>query len=157
MGAHFLQIVAGAEPPARAGQDDDTNRFVAGSRVELSLKRGDHVRGQRIEAVAAVERERQHAVVRRSHDQRIGGGGFGRRCQRIVLIRVRERRWRIACRKTVGECLIQRRFANALFFAMRVVMIGSRIHHQSVARREPTLGSRLQAPGFGPPNRGVRS
>ena len=62
MRAKLLQIVPGAKALAAPGDDDDADRGVRRDPVELRLHRGDHRLRKRVEAIAAIERQRRDAV-----------------------------------------------------------------------------------------------
>ena len=62
IGAHFLEVVAGAEGLAGAGDDDDAHGFAGGDVVQFGLQCGQHVFRQRIELARAVQGQRGQAV-----------------------------------------------------------------------------------------------
>ena len=76
--AHLLEVVAGAEAAALRGEDDDAGVGIGGDLVHARLERREHGRGERVEAVAAVEREADDAVLNFLEDVRRIGGGSGR-------------------------------------------------------------------------------
>jgi hypothetical protein len=57
LGAHLLQVVAGAEGLAGCAEHDDARRFVTGDRLELRLQRREHAFGQRVEGTRAIQRQ----------------------------------------------------------------------------------------------------
>jgi hypothetical protein len=63
VGAHFLEIVAGAETSPLGGQYDRANIRIDRNRRQLGEERGDHLRRERVEALGAVERQSEHVIV----------------------------------------------------------------------------------------------
>jgi hypothetical protein len=74
MRAELLQVMPCAKALAFGRQHHDARGVIARQAVELGLECCDHVLRQRIEALAAVQRQRAHAVARRSEDERRSGG-----------------------------------------------------------------------------------
>jgi hypothetical protein len=75
MRAQLLQVVARAESLAVRGQHDDASVFVGGKPVELGLERREHVARQRVEPVAAIQR--QHRARRRAQRRAPNGASSG--------------------------------------------------------------------------------
>ena len=75
MRAHLAQVVTGTEVLASAGEHDHARRRVLGEPVELGLQRREHRGRERVHAIAAVERQRRHAVLVLA--QHVGRFDFG--------------------------------------------------------------------------------
>jgi hypothetical protein len=89
--AQLLEVVSGAKPFAFGRDDHAAHRRVGGDLFELGTQRRDHCFRQRIETLAAVERQRVHAVLRAAqHKGRAPGssGGFmlPRECQTALIL-----------------------------------------------------------------------
>src|SRR6266851_10055802 len=84
MRAHLLQVMAGAESAARAGDDDDTNRFVRGDRVELAMQRLEERLRERVVLPRPVEDEDRDRILRAAKEHRLGACGG---CRRLVVHR----------------------------------------------------------------------
>jgi hypothetical protein len=79
VGAHFLEVVTGAEAASCGRQDDGADLRILPQRIELGLQCRDHRQRQRVVALAAVQGDGRDATVARLGDERrfAGGRGYG--------------------------------------------------------------------------------